>query len=148
VTEHAAPLLPEQKPRYLMGVGLPEDLVAAIGYGIDLFDCVIPTRYARSASVFTARGRIRLTNRRYRRDAYPIDTSCGCSACRGGFSRAYLHHLFAANEILSAILCSIHNVHFYESLVASARRAILAGRFDDWRTEFLVGYGAAGAAED
>src|SRR3990172_443257 len=85
-----------------MGVGLPEDLVAAIGYGIDLFDCVIPTRYARSASVFTARGRIRLTHRRYRRDAYPIDPSCDCAACSQGHSRAYLHHLFAANEILSA----------------------------------------------
>ena len=85
VTEHTAPLLPEGKPRYLMGVGLPEDLVAAIGYGIDLFDCVIPTRYARSASAFTARGRIRLTNRRYRRDAYPIDTSCDCATCAAGF---------------------------------------------------------------
>ncbi len=148
VTEHAAPLLPEGKPRYLMGVGLPEDLVAAMGYGIDLFDCVIPTRYARSATVFTARGRIRLTNRRYRRDAYPIDTSCRCAACSGGFSRAYLHHLFAANEILSAILCSIHNVHFYESLVRGARAAILGDRYDDWRREFLQGYGAAGAGED
>ncbi len=146
VTEHAAPLLPEHKPRYLMGVGLPEDLLAAIGYGMDLFDCVIPTRYARSASVFTARGRIRLTNRRYRRDAYPIDTSCDCAACAGGFSRAYLHHLFAANEILSAILCSIHNVHFYERLVQGARAAIVEGRYDDWRRAFLAGYGGEESA--
>ncbi len=144
VTEHAAPLLPEQKPRYLMGVGLPEDMIAAIGFGIDMFDCVIPTRYARSGSVFTARGRIRLTNRRYRRDGYPIDTSCGCAACAGGFSRGYLHHLFAANEILSAILCSIHNVHFYEELVRGARGAIVEGRYDAWRSEFLAGYGASG----
>ena len=149
VTEHAAPLLPEQKPRYLMGVGLPEDMLAAIGFGIDLFDCVIPTRYARSASVFTSRGRLRLTNRRYRRDAYPIDTSCDCEACAGGFSRAYLHHLFAANEILSAILCSIHNVHFYEHLVQDARRAVLTGRYDTWRREFLTAYGGgAGAGDD
>ncbi len=142
VTEHTAPLLPEGKPRYLMGVGLPEDLVAAIGYGIDLFDCVIPTRYARSASAFTARGRIRLTNRRFRRDAYPIDTSCDCATCAAGFSRAYLHHLFAANEVLSAILTSVHNVHFYQRLVAQARAAIRAGNFDAWRRDFLDAYGS------
>jgi queuine tRNA-ribosyltransferase len=141
VTEQAAPLLPEAKPRYLMGVGLPEDLLAAIGYGIDLFDCVIPTRYARSASVFTARGRIRLTHRRYRRDAYPIDPSCDCAACAQGYSRAYLHHLFAANEILSAILASIHNVRFYQRLVANARRAIGQGDFEAWRRGFLAEYG-------
>jgi queuine tRNA-ribosyltransferase len=140
VTEHTAPLLPEDRPRYLMGVGLPEDLLAAVGYGIDLFDCVIPTRYARSAAVFTARGRIRLTQRRYRRDAYPIDTSCDCETCAGGFSRAYLHHLFAANEVLSAILASIHNVHFYVRLMRRAREAIAADRFDAFRLEFLADY--------
>jgi queuine tRNA-ribosyltransferase len=141
ITSFCAPLLPEDKPRYLMGVGLPEDLVAAIGYGMDLFDCVIPTRYARSGVAFTARGRIRLTNRRYRRDGYPIDTSCDCTACAGGFARAYVHHLFAANEILSAILVSIHNVRFYERLVQNARAAILAGSYDEWRREFLSQYG-------
>jgi queuine tRNA-ribosyltransferase len=140
VTKHAAPLLPEHKPRYLMGVGLPEDLIAAIGFGIDMFDCVIPTRYARSATVFTARGRIRLTNRRYRRDGYPIDPSCDCTACAGGFTRAYLHHLFAANEVLSAILCSIHNVSFYQRLVRRAREAILADRYEDFQREFLSEY--------
>ncbi len=140
VTEQVAPLLPADKPRYLMGVGLPEDLVAAIGYGMDMFDCVIPTRFARSGAVFTRRGRIRLTHRRYRRDAYPIDTSCDCASCAGGFSRAYLHHLFAANEILSAILASIHNVRFYERLMADARAAILAGGFADWRRAFLAEY--------
>jgi queuine tRNA-ribosyltransferase len=143
VTEHVAPLLPADRPRYLMGVGLPEDLVAAIGYGMDMFDCVIPTRFARSAAVFTRRGRIRLTHRRYRRDAYPIDTSCACAACAGGFSRAYLHHLFAANEILSAILASIHNVHFYEQLVRDARAAILAGGFAEWSRGFLAEYAPA-----
>ncbi len=140
VTEHAAPLLPESKPRYLMGVGLPEDLIACIGYGIDLFDCVIPTRYARSASVFTARGRIRLTNRRYRRDAYPVDISCDCYTCTGGFTRAYIHHLFAANEVLSAILCSIHNVRFYQRLVAEARRAILTRDYAAFARDFLTQY--------
>jgi queuine tRNA-ribosyltransferase len=146
VTERTAPLLPEAKPRYLMGVGLPEDLLAAIGYGMDMFDCVIPTRYARSASAFTRRGRIRLTQRRYRRDAYPIDPSCACASCAGGFSRAYLHHLFAANEILSAVLTSIHNVSFYLALMREAREAILAGRFAEWRREFLAGYAAAASA--
>jgi queuine tRNA-ribosyltransferase len=146
VTEHTARLLPEDRPRYLMGVGLPEDLLAAIGYGTDLFDCVIPTRFARAAAVFTARGRIRLSNRRYRRDAYPIDPSCGCATCRGEFSRAYLHHLFAANEILSAILASIHNVHFYQALVRGAREAIRAGRYPDWRREFLDAYHAEPAS--
>jgi len=140
VTEHAAPLLPEDKPRYLMGVGLPEDLLACMGYGIDMFDCVIPTRYARSATVFTARGRIRLTNRRYRRDAYPIDASCACYACTSGFTRAYLHHLFAANEILSAILCSIHNVHFYQHLMSEARQAIVDGRYEEFCRHFLAAY--------
>jgi queuine tRNA-ribosyltransferase len=140
ITAHTAPQLPEHKPRYLMGVGLPEDLIAAIGYGIDLFDCVIPTRYARSATLFTSRGRLRLTNRKYRRDAYPIDTSCDCAACAGGFSRAYLHHLFAANEVLSAILASIHNVHFYQRLVRDARAAIQARRYADFRAGFLESY--------
>ena len=131
-----------------MGVGLPEDVVAAIGYGIDLFDCVIPTRYARSAVVFTARGRLRLTQRRYRRDAYPIDTSCDCEACTGGFSRAYLHHLFAANEILSAVLASIHNVRFYQRLVEGAREAVLAGDYEPWRRDFVAGYGASSTAAE
>lgn len=140
VTAHTAPLLPDTKLRYLMGVGLPEDLLAAIGYGMDLFDCVIPTRYARSATAFTRRGRIRLTNRRFRRDAYPIDTSCECATCAQGFSRAYLHHLFAANEVLSAVLTSIHNLHFYQCIVREARAAIVEGRFDAHRREFLAAY--------
>jgi len=147
ITALCAPLLPEHKPRYLMGVGLPEDLVAAIGYGMDMFDCVIPTRFARSGVAFTARGRIRLTNRRYRRDGFPIDVSCDCTACSGGFARAYLHHLFAANEILSAILVSIHNVRFYERLAQNARSAIVANRYDDWRREFLAGYAREASSE-
>jgi queuine tRNA-ribosyltransferase len=148
VTAFTAPLLPEGKPRYLMGVGLPEDLLAAIGYGMDLFDCVIPTRYARSGVAFTTRGRIRLTNRRYRRDGYPIDRSCDCEACAGGFSRGYLHHLLAANEILSAILVSIHNVRFYQRLVAGAREAIAVGRFEAWRKGFLTDYAPTRGEDD
>jgi len=149
VSEFTAPLLPEDKPRYLMGVGLPEDLLACVGHGIDMFDCVIPTRYARSATVFTSRGRIRLSNRRFRRDAYPIDVSCSCYACASGFSRAYLHHLFAANEVLSAILCSIHNVHFYQNLMKLAREAIRADRYADFHRDFMAGYGqTSGEAGD
>jgi queuine tRNA-ribosyltransferase len=144
ITDHTAPLLPEDKPRYLMGVGLPEDILACIGAGIDMFDCVIPTRYARSGTAFTVRGKIRLTNRKFRRDRYPIDPSCECSACTGGFTRAYLHHLFAANEVLSAILTSIHNVHFYQRLVRESRQAILEDRFDDFRMHFLSAYAGSG----
>jgi len=140
VSSFTAPLLPENKPRYLMGVGLPEDLLACVGHGIDMFDCVIPTRYARSATAFTARGRIRLSNRRFRRDAFPIDPSCRCYACAGGMSRAYLHHLFAANEILSAILCSIHNLHFYQDLMQRSRTAILEDRYDAFCKDFLAEY--------
>jgi len=142
ITAWTAPLLPEGKPRYLMGVGLPEDLIASIAAGIDLFDCVIPTRYARSASVFTRRGRIRLTNKRYRRDLFPIDPSCDCEVCAGGFTRAYLAHLFQANEITSAVLASIHNVRFYQRLVAEAREAVQSGAFDAWREAFLGEYAA------
>ena len=137
-TAATAPLLPETKPRYLMGVGLPEDLLAAIGLGIDLFDCVIPTRYARSASLFTRRGRIRLTHRRYRNDRYPIDPSCDCEACTSGFSRAYLRHLYLAGEILVLRLVSLHNLHFYGELMDGARRAIARGAYAAWKAETLA----------
>jgi queuine tRNA-ribosyltransferase len=138
-----APLLPEAKPRYLMGVGLPEDLVESVERGMDMFDCVIPTRYARSATLFTRRGRIRMNHRRYRRDMYPIDTSCDCYAC-ATFSRAYVHHLYAANEILAAILGAIHNVRFYQRLMAEMRSAIVASRFVEWKAGFYAGYGEPG----
>ena len=139
-----APLLPDAKPRYLMGVGLPEDLVESVERGMDMFDCVIPTRYARSATLFTRRGRIRMNHRRYRRDMYPIDTSCDCYAC-ATFSRAYVHHLYAANEILAAILGAIHNVRFYQRLMAEMRAAIVASRFLDWKAGFYAEYGEPGA---
>ena len=139
IVSATAPLLPTDKPRYLMGVGLPEDLLAAIERGMDLFDCVIPTRYARSATLFTRRGRIRMKHRSYRRDFYPIDVSCTCYAC-ANFTRAYLHHLYHANEILSTILGAIHNVHFYEQLMTDARTAILEHRYPDFTREFLADY--------
>ena len=143
----AAPLLPEHKPRYLMGVGLPEDLVESVERGIDMFDCVIPTRYARSATLFTRRGRIRMNARRYRRDMYPVDTSCDCYGCKT-FTRAYVHHLYAANEILGTILGAIHNVRFYQRLMADMRAAIVASRFADWKGEFYREYGAPGGAAE
>jgi len=142
VVDDTEPFLPEQKPRYLMGVGLPEDILESIERGMDMFDCVIPTRYARSATLFTRRGRIRLTNRRYRRDFYPVDASCKCYCC-SNFSRAYLHHLFNANEVLSATLSAIHNVHFYLEMVAGARQAIEQNEYVDFKREFLAEYGSS-----
>jgi queuine tRNA-ribosyltransferase len=139
VVAMTAPFLPEDKPRYLMGVGLPEDILESVERGMDMFDCVIPTRYARSATLFTRRGKIRLTNKNYRRDFYPIDPSCNCYACKN-FSRAYIHHLFNANEVLSAILASIHNVHFYLNMMAEIRQSIEEGRFAEYKREFLAGY--------
>ncbi len=139
VVAMTAPFLPVDKPRYLMGVGLPEDILESVERGMDMFDCVIPTRYARSATLFTKRGRIRLTHKNYKRDFYPVDTSCSCYTCRN-FTRAYLHHLFNANEVLSAILASIHNVHFYLAMMAEIRQAIEDGRFGDYKRAFLAEY--------
>ncbi len=146
VVDYTAPFLPENKPRYLMGVGLPEDIMESIERGMDMFDCVIPTRYARSATLFTSRGKIRLTNRRYRRDFYPVDASCDCYCCRN-FTRAYLHHLYNANEILSAILAAIHNVHFYLQMVKGAREAIENNQFKAYKEEFLGNYGFLGDSD-
>jgi queuine tRNA-ribosyltransferase len=139
VVDDTEPHLPEHKPRYLMGVGLPEDILESIERGMDMFDCVIPTRYARSATLFTRRGKIRLTNRRYRRDFFPVDASCNCYCCRN-FTRAYLHHLFNANEVLSATLSAIHNVRFYLDLVAGARAAIEANDYSCFKLNFLDEY--------
>ena len=139
VVGYTTPYLPEDKPRYLMGVGLPEDILESVERGIDMFDCVIPTRYARSATLFTNRGRIRLTNKNYRRDFSPVEPNCSCYTCRN-FTRAYLHHLFTANEVLSAILASIHNVHFYLNMMAEVRESIEQGRFKAYKEEFLASY--------
>jgi queuine tRNA-ribosyltransferase len=139
VVDDTEPHLPEDKPRYLMGVGLPEDILESIERGMDMFDCVIPTRYARSATLFTRRGKIRLTNRRYRRDFFPVDASCSCYCCRN-FTRAYLHHLFNANEVLSATLSAIHNVRFYLDLVAGAQVAIEANNYAGFKSSFLEEY--------
>jgi queuine tRNA-ribosyltransferase len=137
--DDAEPYLPEFKPRYLMGVGLPEDIVGAVGRGMDMFDCVIPTRYGRSGTVFTARGRIRLTDRSFRSDFYPIDPGCDCYACKT-FTRAYIHHLLLSDELLGTMLCSLHNVRFYHRLMADIREAIEQGRFTEFAVQFEQQY--------
>ncbi len=142
VLDATAHLLPDDRPRYLMGVGLPEDLLESMERGMDMFDCVIPTRYARSATLFTKRGRIRMNQRRYRRDFYPIDLGCDCYACRT-FTRAYLHHLYTSNEITGTILGAIHNVRFYQRLMDDARKAIRQGTFGAFKRAFLDDYGAS-----
>ncbi len=139
VVSWTAPHLPTEKPRYLMGVGLPEDIFESVERGIDMFDCVIPTRYARSATLFTKRGKIRLTNKNYKRDFYPIDPSCTCYTC-SNFTRAYLHHLFTANEVLSAVLSAIHNVHFYLQMMSEIRESIANNRFMEHKAQFLGDY--------
>jgi queuine tRNA-ribosyltransferase len=125
---HVTPRLPAGAPRYLMGVGTPEDLLDGIAAGIDMFDCVLPTRNARNGWLFTSRGDVKIRNSRYRTDTGPLDPACTCPTCRG-YSRAYLHHLQRVNEILGARLNTIHNLHYYLDLMRQARAAIEAGRF-------------------
>ena len=135
ILAYTAPKMPTDKPRYLMGVGTPEDLIDAIGAGIDMFDCVLPTRNARNGWLFTRYGDIKLRNSRYRNDTAPPDETCGCAACRT-FSRAYLHHLQRVNEILGARLNTIHNLYYYLDLMQQARAAIAARRFSEFRVQF------------
>jgi queuine tRNA-ribosyltransferase len=140
VVRHTAPLLPDDQVRYLMGVGLPEDLVASVAAGMDIHDCVIPTRYAREGTVFTWEGKMRIQDKRFRKDRYVIDTSCTCYSCASGFSRAYLRHLLFASETLAETLMTIHNLHFYQDLMRAMRTAIEQDRFPQWSQEFLVRY--------
>ena len=132
-----ADLLPAEKPRYLMGVGRPQDLLAGIAAGIDMFDCVMPTRNGRNASAFTADGPIRLRNACHRRDSAPVESGCPCYTC-ANFSRAYLHHLFQADEMLGPTLLSLHNVAYYLRLMADVRRAIEERRFAAFQTGCLA----------
>jgi queuine tRNA-ribosyltransferase len=134
-----APRMPPGKPRYLMGVGTPEDLLAGIGAGIDMFDCVLPTRTARNGLLYTTRGKLVIRNARHADDGEPADPGCPCVTCRT-FSRAYLRHLFKAGEILGLRLNTLHNLHFYLSLLAQARAAIEAGRFEAFRRERLAAW--------
>lgn len=128
ILTHVVPQMPTASPRYLMGVGTPEDLVAAVTRGVDMFDCVMPTRNARNGWLFTRHGDIKLKNARYRSDTAPLDADCSCYTCRN-FSRAYLHHLFRLGEILGARLNTIHNLHYYQELMSEMRQAIEQGTF-------------------
>ncbi len=137
VLAHTAPRLPVHKPRYLMGVGTPEDLVFAVSQGMDMFDCVMPTRNARNGHLFTRFGDVKIKNARYRADTGPLDPSCSCYTCRQ-FTRSYLHHLFRNGEILGGMLNTIHNLHFYQILMAEMRTAIENGQFQSWASRFAA----------
>jgi queuine tRNA-ribosyltransferase len=145
--ECSEPFLPEGKPRYLMGVGRPEDILEAMERGMDLFDCIIPTKFGRGGTLFTPTGKLRIQRKEYRKDRYPVDTSCTCPTC-ARFSRAYLHHLFAVDEPLGKALASLHNIHFYMQLVGRAREAILADRFPAFKRQFYRTYWGEDARPD
>ncbi|WP_374445369.1 tRNA guanosine(34) transglycosylase Tgt [Stella sp.] len=136
---YTAPMLPADRPRYLMGVGRPEDIVGAVRRGIDMFDCVMPTRSGRTAQGFTRRGTVNIRNARHADDPRPLDARCACPACRN-HSRAYLHHLVKSNEILGAMLLTWHNIQYYQDLMAGLRDAIVAGRLDDHAGDLARGW--------
>lgn len=136
VLAHTAPQMPVDRPRYLMGVGTPEDMLTAIGQGVDMFDCVIPTRNGRTGSAFTSRGKINIRNAKFALDDAPLDPKCGCSVCRR-HSRGYLRHLYQAGEMAAATLISHHNLYFYESLMQQARKAIRDGRFSAFAADSI-----------
>jgi len=150
IMAHTPHRLPADKPRYLMGVGTPEDLVEGVAQGVDMFDCVMPTRNARNGHYFTRVGDLKIRNARYKTDPRPIDESCACHACagaggvpynqggRGGFARAYLHHLERCGEMLGAMLGSLHNLHYYLNLMAEIRAALQTGNFAAWRARFAA----------
>ncbi len=141
ILDHTVPQLPADKPRYLMGVGTPEDLVDAVSRGVDMFDCVMPTRNARNGWLFTRNGVVKIRNATYRNDLSPLDEECGCYTCRN-FTRAYLHHLFRSQEILGARLNTIHNLYYYQELMAGMRHAIEEHRFAGFVAEFRRRYSA------
>ena len=148
IMAHTPHRLPQDKPRYLMGVGTPEDLVEGVAQGVDMFDCVMPTRNARNGTLFTRFGDLKIRNARHKSDHGPLDESCTCYACKGvtradgtvsgGFSRAYLHHLERCGEMLSPMLASIHNLHYYLNLMQDVRNALDASTFADFRSRFAA----------
>jgi queuine tRNA-ribosyltransferase len=135
ILAYSAPRLPVAKPRYLMGVGTPEDIVHAVGQGIDMFDCVMPTRNARNGWLFTRFGDIKIRNARYQGDTGPLDETCGCHTCRN-FSRAYLHHLQKTGEILGSRLNTLHNLFYYQTLMREMRESIASGSFSNFTAGF------------
>ncbi len=150
IMAHTPHRLPSHKPRYLMGVGTPEDLVEGVAQGVDMFDCVMPTRNARNGTIFTRHGDLKIRNARHREDHQPLDPTCTCHACagkggvawadggRGGFSRAYLHHLDRCGEMLGPMLTTIHNLHYYLNLMQEVRDALDAGRFAAFQQQFAA----------
>jgi queuine tRNA-ribosyltransferase len=136
MTDICTDILPTEKPRYLMGVGTPENILESIERGVDMFDCVMPTRNGRNAMLFTSKGSLSIKNTTFKDDSTPIDPDCGCYACRN-FSRAYVRHLFQAREILALQLATIHNLYFYQWLVREARKAITQNRYAEWKLEQL-----------
>jgi queuine tRNA-ribosyltransferase len=141
---HTTSLLPTDRPRYVMGVGTPEDIVEGVARGVDMFDCVLPTRHGRTGNLFTSRGRINIKGARHARDEQPLDSDCDCYTCRH-FSRAYLRHLFLAGEILGLRLNTLHNLHFYLTLMNHIRQAIENGTFAAFRAGFLQKSAANGS---
>lgn len=135
VLDYAPGFLPEDKPRYLMGVGKPDDIVGAVKRGIDMMDCVLPSRSGRTGQAWTRRGQVNIKNARHMDDPRPLDEACTCPACRS-YSRAYLHHVFKAQEMISGMLLTWHNLHYYQELMAGMREAIGAGRFAAWEADF------------
>ena len=135
VLDYATGYLPEDKPRYLMGVGKPDDIVGAVKRGVDMMDCVLPSRSGRTGQVFTRRGVLNIKNARHQDDPRPLDEACTCPACRN-YSRAYLHHVFRSQEIISSMLLTWHNLHYYQEIMAGMREAIAAGTFGAWEAEF------------
>ena len=138
VVSHISPLMPEDRPRYLMGVGTPEDVVEAVRLGVDMFDCVMPTRNARNGQLFTSRGKLNIKNARYRDDSQPIDGDCRCAVCTR-YSRAYVRHLYTSGEILGSVLTSLHNISFYLDMMGMMRQAITLGTFKEFSDSFLSG---------
>ena len=138
VLDYATGYLPQDRPRYLMGVGKPDDIVGAVKRGVDMMDCVLPSRSGRTGQVFTRRGVVNIKNARHQDDPRPLDEECTCPACRK-YSRAYLHHVFRSQEIISSMLLTWHNLHYYQEIMAGMRAAIAEGRFDAWEAEFHAG---------
>ncbi|HTK26602.1 MAG TPA: tRNA guanosine(34) transglycosylase Tgt, partial [Pyrinomonadaceae bacterium] len=136
VIEYIAPQMPDDAPRYLMGVGTPEDLIEAVYRGVDMFDCVLPTRNGRTGSAFTSRGRLNIRNAKFATDSGPLDVDCGCSVCRR-YSRAYLRHLYQAGEMLAATLISHHNLAFFLDTMRQVRQSIKLGLFSQFRLDHL-----------
>ena len=139
VVSHTAPFLPADKPRYLMGIGLPEDILLAVTHGIDMFDCVIPTRFARNGTLFTSFGKMRIMNKTYLKDRYPIDTQCQCYTCQN-YSRMVLRYLFFAHNSIAETLATIHNITFYQTLMKNIRNAIEQHEFDQFQKKWLEKY--------